>query len=86
MATCVTPADLATWRTQLAEEGDGLRLRLMAEVEQLQTELAGARREFARKAASALAKRLQDAGIQPGRRPFVPGRRCETVPGEAAAQ
>jgi len=66
----ITTTDLAAWRRRLAEEGDGEFLdptlaqeiapRLMAEVERLQAELAGARREFATKAATALEKRLKD--------------------------
>ncbi len=69
MATArVTAADLATWRHQLAGEGDGEHLdptlaqqiapRLMAEVEQLKVELARARADAFAEAAVHLAQRL----------------------------
>ena len=64
----VIPADLATWRRQLAEDGDGEHLdptlaqqiapRLIAEVEHLQAELARARGDSLAEAAAHLARRL----------------------------
>ena len=64
MASRITAADLAAWRRQLAEEGDGEHLdptlaqqiapRLMDEVERLQAELAQVWVDFATKAAGAL--------------------------------
>ncbi|HYA44266.1 MAG TPA: hypothetical protein VED59_01565 [Acidimicrobiales bacterium] len=66
----VTPAELAVWRRQLAEEGDGefvdptlaqqIAPRLLAEVEHLQAELASARRDFVTEAAGALERRLRE--------------------------
>ncbi len=68
MPARITLADLATWRAELAEEGDGEHLdptlaqqiapRLMAEVEALQAELARARADAFAEAAVHLAQRL----------------------------
>jgi hypothetical protein len=59
----VPPRDLAAWREALyrGEQLDAAAARrLLDDVEQLQSELAGARVTFATKAAAALEKRLTD--------------------------
>jgi hypothetical protein len=58
----VTDADVETWRLELyagRQLDAGVVRRLLAEVELLREDLAGARVTFAAKAAAALEKRLQ---------------------------